>query len=120
MTHAKTLAFSLPQQHVAHLAQSLTHPTRLAILQLLSDRRRRLAGEICAALPLARTTVSQHLVALRELGLLRAEAKGLTMTYWLDVGMIGELVRAVGGFLAALAMCPLCGKKTGCICGPAR
>lgn len=84
MTHAKTLAFPLPQQHAARLAQALTPPARLAILHLLADRRRRLAGEICAALPLARTTVSQHLVALRKLGLLRAETKGLTVTYWLS------------------------------------
>ena len=71
-------------------------------------------------MPLARTTVSQHLVALRKLGLLRAAVQGLTVTYWLDVSVMGELVRQVGGFLTALAVCPLCGKKTGCPCGPAR
>nr|WP_177204710.1 helix-turn-helix transcriptional regulator [Hymenobacter arizonensis] len=118
MTHAKSAAFPLPQQRTAHLAQALTHPARLAILQLLADRRRRFAGEICAALPLARTTVSQHLVALRKLGLLRAQAQGLTLTYWLDTVVMGELVRQVGGFLAELAFCPLCRSKTGCGCGP--
>lgn len=120
MTHAKTSAFSLPYQHVASLSQALTHPARLAILNLLADRKCRLAGDICAAVPLARTTVSQHLVALRKLGLLRVEVKGITMTYWLDTGAMGELVRAVGGFLTALAVCPLCGKKNGCDCGPVR
>lgn len=114
MTHAKTLAFPLPQQHAARLAQALTHPARLAILHLLAVRRRRLAGEICAALPLARTTVSHHLASARKLGLLRAEAKGLTVTYWLDLVVMGELVRQVGGFLAALAVCPHCGRKHGC------
>ena len=120
MTHAKSAAFSLPQQQTARLAQALTHPARLAILHLLSDRKRRLAGDICATVPLARTTVSQHLVALRKLGLLRVEVKGITITYWLDMRGMSELVRQVGGFLTALAVCPLCGKKNGCDCGPAR
>ena len=66
MTHAKSAAFPLPQQQAARLAQALTHPARLAILHLLSDRKRRQAGDICATVPLARTTVSQHLVALRK------------------------------------------------------
>ena len=120
MTHAKSAAFPPPLQHAARQAQALTHPARLAILQLLSDRKPRLAGEICAALPLARTTVSQHLVALRKLGLLRVEVQGLTVTYWLDTSALGELVRSVGGLLNALAVCPLCGSKNGCNCRPAR
>jgi DNA-binding transcriptional ArsR family regulator len=61
--------------------------------------------------------VSQHLVALRKQGLLRAESKGLTMTYSLDLPAMAELVRTVSGFLTALATCPGCGKKTGCLCG---
>ena len=117
MTQTTSAAFPWSKEQTARLAQALTHPTRLAILHLLSDRKPHLSGDICAALPLARTTVSQHLIALRKQGLLRAESKGLTMTYWLDVPAMSELVRTVGGFLAAMAMCPRCGKKTGCLCG---
>ena len=117
MTQTTSAAFPWSKEQTARLAQALSHPTRLAILHFLSDRKPHLSGEICAALPLARTTVSQHLVALRKQGLLRAESKGLTMTYSLNVPALGELVRTVGGFLAALAVCPRCGKKTGCACG---
>ena len=92
MTHAKTAAFSLPHQHVASLSQALTHPARLAILNLLADRKCRLAGDICAAVPLARTTVSQHLVALRKLGLLRVEVP-------VDFGLREVLVRNILGQL---------------------
>jgi len=120
MTLPLSAAFPWPKEQTARLAQALAHPTRLAILQLLADRKRYLAGDICAALPLARTTVSQHLVALRKQGLLRAESKGLTMTYSLNVPALVELVRTVGGFLAALATCPGCGKKTGCLCGTSK
>ena len=117
MTSSPSATFPWPKDQTAQLAKALAHPTRLAILQVLADRKRHLAGAICAALPLARTTVSQHLVALRKLGLLRAESNGLSMTYSLHVPAMAELVRTVGGFLDALAVCPGCRKKTGCLCG---
>lgn len=120
MTPSPSAAFPWPNEQTAQLAKTLAHPTRLAILQLLADRKRHLAGAICAALPLARTTVSQHLVALRKLGLLRAESNGLTLTYSLHRPAMAELVRTVGGFLDALAMCPGCRKKSGCLCGTER
>ena len=119
MATAKTSRFSERHRLTAQLAQALTHLARLAILQLMADRQRRLSGDITAALPmLARTTASQHLVALRKLGLLRAQANHatFTMTYWLDVDNVREMKRQLNAFFFALSYCPLCQKEAcGCV-----
>ena len=88
----------------------------LAIVRLLADRKRRLSGEITAALPLARTTVSQHLVALRKSGLLRAETQGLTVSYWLNPEVAPTALRRLSYFCVAIAPCPVCGQGAECDC----
>lgn len=88
------------------------------ILQLLSDRKRRLSGEIPEALPLARTTISQHLTVLCKSRLLRAQAKGLTVTYWLDQEVAQTGVRQLASCCVAIITCPVCYKSNGCGCIP--
>ena len=46
---------------LAQLAQALGHPARVAIVRLLQERQTCLCGDIVEVLPLAQSTVSQHL-----------------------------------------------------------
>jgi len=111
------IAEALPfEKDLLLAAQALSHPVRLAILILLNDRKRRLSGEITAALPLPRTTVSQHLVALRKSKLLRAEAQGLTVAYWLNSEVAPTVLRRLAAFCAGICRCPVCGKGEPCGC----
>jgi ArsR family transcriptional regulator len=66
---------------LAVLAHALGHPARVRILRLLADRPLCICGEIVEALPLAQSTVSQHLKVLREAGLLRATERGARVFY---------------------------------------
>lgn len=116
MAQAKTTGFSPADQRLARVAQALAHPARLAILRLLSDRQRRLSGEISAALPLARTTISRHLVVLRKSGLLRARSEGLTVTYWLDQKVAQTGLRQLASWGVAMITCPVCRVGNGCGC----
>lgn len=116
MAQAKTADFSLAHQNLARVAQALAHPARLAILTLMQDRKRRLSGEISDALPLARTTISQHLTVLRKSGLLRAEAQGLTISYWLDQGVAQTGLRQLAAACISIISCPKCYKPGGCGC----
>ncbi len=116
MASAKSAAFPAYDQEIAHVAAAMAHPARLAILHLMADRRRRLSGEITAALPLARTTVSQHLVALRKSGLLSAEAQGLTVSYWLNPEVAPKALRRLACYSAALVHCPVCKQSVACGC----
>lgn len=56
---------------LAHYARALSHPARLAILRILLRRNACVCGEIVDELPLAQSTVSQHLKILKEAGLIR-------------------------------------------------
>lgn len=116
MARAKTTDFSPAHQELAQVAQALAHPARLAILKLMSDRKRRLSGEISASFPLPRTTISQHLGVLHKSGLLQARAEGLTITYWLDQAVAQTGLRRLASYGVAIITCPVCNKGNGCGC----
>lgn len=84
MTYTKALAFTPAQQEVARFAKVLSHPARVAILQHLAETKTCISGDISNALPLSRTTVSQHLQELKNAGLIKGEINGLTVCYCID------------------------------------
>lgn len=70
-------------EELALLAKALGHPARVKILRLLVRRRECLCGEIVDELPLAQSTVSQHLKILKEAGLVRGTVDGPRVCYCL-------------------------------------
>lgn len=76
--------FNEEQQLVANLAKALSHPARVAILQYLASCDTCISGDISDHLPLSRTTVSQHLKELKEIGLIKGEVEGLKIKYCLN------------------------------------
>lgn len=71
-------------EELARLAKALGHPARVKVLRLLARRRECLCGEIVHELPLAQSTVSQHLKILKEAGLVRGAVDGPRVCYCLD------------------------------------
>ena len=63
---------------------ALSHPARLDILRHLSRADGRGCGEVVECLPLAQSTVSQHLKVLLEAGLVTFERNGQRSTYRLN------------------------------------
>lgn len=63
----KTEPFTDHQNRVADLAKAFAHPARVAILQLLADRKACVCGDLVDELPLAQATVSQHLKELKRM-----------------------------------------------------
>ena len=60
--------------HLARLCKALGHPARIIILRFLATQRGgATCGDIAGQLPLAQSTVSQHLAVLKHAGLVRAE-----------------------------------------------
>ncbi|MEX1025052.1 MAG: metalloregulator ArsR/SmtB family transcription factor [Planctomycetota bacterium] len=76
-------------EQLARLAKALGHPARVAILRLLLRRDTCVCGEIVDELPLAQSTVSQHLKQLKEAGLIRGEVEGPRVCYCVEPGAIG-------------------------------
>lgn len=79
----KTEAFSIELQELAKFAKVISHPARLAILKYLAETKTCISGDISDYLPLSRSTVSQHLNDLKELGLIHGEIDGLKVNYCL-------------------------------------
>ena len=75
----------------AALAKALGHPVRIAILKILAERETCFCGDITEVIPLAQSTVSQHLKALRNAGLITGEVEGVKTCYCLDPEGIREL-----------------------------
>ena len=81
---------SLSDQDLAQMAKALGHPARVAILRVLSTRAC-VCGDIVGELPLAQSTVSQHLKVLKEAGWISGVIDGPRTCYSLNRGTIGEL-----------------------------
>ncbi len=79
----KADAFSTDLQDLAKFAKAISHPARLAILQYLAETKTCISGDISDSLPLSRSTVSQHLNDLKELGLIKGQIDGLKVNYCL-------------------------------------
>jgi DNA-binding transcriptional ArsR family regulator len=90
MAQAKTEPFDPALVRAAELAKALAHPGRLRILEILGGRRGCICGGLVEAMPLAQSTVSQHLKELREAGLIRGEIEGPRTCYCLDPKAIAE------------------------------
>ncbi|MCC6723938.1 MAG: winged helix-turn-helix transcriptional regulator [Saprospiraceae bacterium] len=69
--------FSIEEQELAALAKALAHPARIAILKELASRQSCVCGEIVEVLPLAQSTVSQHLKELLNAGLIQGTVEGV-------------------------------------------
>lgn len=84
MAQSKADAFLAPEQKLATYAKALAHPARIAILKVLAERGTCICGDIVDELPLAQATVSQHLKALKDAGLIRSEVDGPRVCYCIE------------------------------------
>jgi ArsR family transcriptional regulator len=75
---------------LAALLKALGHPARLEILRVLAERGTCICGEVVEVLPLAQSTVSQHLKVLKEAGLVRGEVEGPKSCYCLDPEIVTQ------------------------------
>ena len=102
MGAAKTEHFSKRQNDIATLAKALGHPARVAIVEYLLDVDQCICGDIVDHLPLAQATVSQHLKALKEAGVIRGSIEGKAICYCLDERTIAKLRGFLEGVSKAL------------------
>ena len=80
---------------LAELAWAVAHPARVRIVRLLLERNSCICGEIVDELPLAQSTVSQHLKILKQSGLVQGEVDGPKVCYCINPAKLAELKRLV-------------------------
>ncbi len=83
-------------EELATLAKALGHPARVQIMRLLVRREACVCGDIVDELPLAQSTVSQHLKVLRDAGLIRGEIDGPRVCYCVEPRAMRRLKALVG------------------------
>ncbi|MFO0563177.1 MAG: metalloregulator ArsR/SmtB family transcription factor [Polyangiales bacterium] len=84
-------------EELAMLTKALGHPARVKILRILIRRDACVCGDIVDELPLAQSTVSQHLKVLKDAGLIRGEIDGPRVCYCIDPRALRRLKALIGG-----------------------
>jgi len=80
---------------LAGICKALGHPARIQIVAHLKAIERCICGEIVQILPLAQSTVSQHLKQLKAAGLVKGEVEGPRTCYCLDREMLARFKQTV-------------------------
>ena len=81
MAQNKKAEFKKDSQSLSDFAKVLSHPARLEILLEIAKKESCICGEIVEVLPLAQSTVSQHLKELKSAGLISGEVEGTKSCY---------------------------------------
>lgn len=84
VTINKSNYFTKEQEQTARFAKALGHPVRIAILQLLSSKTCCYHGDMAEELPIAKSTLSQHLKELKDAGLIQGDVTPPTVKYCIN------------------------------------
>jgi DNA-binding transcriptional ArsR family regulator len=86
----KAMKIAECKERLSQLSKGIAHPARVEIIRMLAQKPpdcRCMCGKIVEALPLAQSSVSQHLKILKETGWITAEPRGTSMCYCLVEGI---------------------------------
>jgi ArsR family transcriptional regulator, arsenate/arsenite/antimonite-responsive transcriptional repressor len=81
---------------LATLAKALGHPARVRILRLLTARETCMTRDVVDELPLAQSTVSEHLRILRDAGLVQVSSDGVRSVYCVSARGLAMLKVGIG------------------------
>ena len=92
------------QEKIARYSKALGHPVRVFIMDFLVKNTDKCcySGDMAEELPIARSTLSQHLKELKEAGLIRGQIEGVKTNYCLDAEKINAMKSAVLSFLGEI------------------
>lgn len=76
--------FTDEQRKAARYAKAMGHPVRMYVLELLSKQACCYSGDLSDILPIAKSTLSQHLKELKAAGLIQGEIEAPKIKYCLN------------------------------------
>jgi ArsR family transcriptional regulator len=76
---------------LAVFAKAIGHPVRVRILRMLAEREARTCSLIVDELPLAQSTVSEHLRILKAAGLVKSRENGPRVSYCIELTALRRL-----------------------------
>ncbi|MBS4044634.1 MAG: winged helix-turn-helix transcriptional regulator [Chitinophagaceae bacterium] len=104
MATKKNDLFHSQDQELAALANALSHPARIAILKYLAQKNECICGDLVAELPLAQSTVSQHLKELKKHGFIKGEIEGVKTCYCIEWNTIEKVKALFNGLFEEIKM----------------
>ena len=110
MAFSKKAAFQADEIILAEFAKAMSHPARVAILKVVAERQSCVCGEIVEVLPLAQSTVSQHLKELKEVGLIDGTVDGAKSCYCINWAAFEKISQLFKSFIDKTQCC----KDSGC------
>ena len=96
-----TSQLSAETREMAHVYAALSNPSRIEILQHISQHRHCKCKEITDLLPLAQSTVSQHLKVLVEAKLIICEAQHPSSHYRVNDELLKGVAASTGWLMNA-------------------
>lgn len=110
MAVSKKSEFKEDEIMLAEFAKAISHPARVAILKEVAQRQSCICGEIVEVLPLAQSTVSQHLKELKEVGLINGTVEGVKSCYCINWAAFEKISQLFQSFIDRTQCC----KDKGC------
>ena len=95
---------------VAAVARALAHPARVRIVRLLAAQTECRGADVFGELPLAQSTISEHLRVLKDAGIVTSRPEGAGMAYCLVPGAFDDFISMV----TAIANAHCLVEGTGC------
>lgn len=80
----KTNSVTQADEQAARYAKALSHPVRVAILKMLNSQACCFHGDMAEVLPVAKSTLSQHLRELKDAGLIQGNLTPPTVKYCIN------------------------------------
>ena len=98
-TDTSNVALTSDEARLAGMLKALGNPVRFQIMKTLAERQVCITQQIVETMPLAQSTISQHLKMLREAGLIHGEIEGPATCYCLDAAGVRWLKEQIEGWL---------------------
>ncbi len=91
----KSDLFSKEHVDLANMAKAISHPARIAILEYLIKKGECVCGDIVNELPLSQSTVSQHLKAMKNAGIIKNDIDGVYRCYCVNTQACHSLMSKI-------------------------
>lgn len=92
-------------EEIAGIAKALSHPVRIKIMKILTEKKMCICGEIVDLLPLSQSTVSQHLKELKRAGLIKGEIDGPKTCYCINEKRLAQAFAKISGLFNKTFKC---------------
>ena len=81
---SSAILYTEKEEILARYAKALSHPIRVRILELLNKRACCYTGDLTGEIPLAQSTISQHLKELKEAGFIQGDVMPPRVKYCIN------------------------------------